>query len=189
MTLMGLVSMEFPDALALTAASAHKLGRQADDDAAVPSLTIGDFELRDVPVRTITVDDSYFDVVIGHRVLAQFTVTLDGPGKAVYLEPNSAFGNDCRDADVGFATSHRIPPVREQDRGVHVTDVHPDSPASRAGMLAGDRLIAIEGLPAELWTPPAIADWFWRNVNREVKVTVRRGEQQMALTVVPETKR
>ena len=60
-----------------------------------------------------------------------------------------------------------------QDRGLMVMQVAPDGPAGKAGVLAGDILIAVDSSPAA--HPGAIARQFGpESIGRQVELRLRR---------------
>ncbi|MBW2110335.1 MAG: RIP metalloprotease RseP [Deltaproteobacteria bacterium] len=73
--------------------------------------------------------------------------------------------------------------------GIHVMtpeigQVREDSPAQRAGFLKGDIIVSVSGKKTETW--PLIKEAIQGNTGQRVEVTVKRGEQLVTLTVVPE---
>ena len=73
--------------------------------------------------------------------------------------------------------------VREEGDGVSVTKVNAGGPAEEAGMLAGDVIIGIEGQSAEGMSADDAKSLVRGEVDTQVLLTIRRGEQIMDLTV------
>ena len=73
--------------------------------------------------------------------------------------------------------------VREEGDGFSVTKVNAGGPAEEAGMLAGDVIIGIEGQSAEGMSADDAKSLVRGEVDTQVLLTIRRGEQIMDLTV------
>src|SRR6266404_2145109 len=65
-----------------------------------------------------------------------------------------------------------------------IGSVFKDSPADRAGLKEGDQVIAVDGkkMPSAL----AIADYVKQHAGRPIAFTVKRGSDEMTITVTPE---
>lgn len=97
----------------------------------------------------VTGSSSNFDVLIGGEVAKRFTVTLDYPHKRLFLEPN----RDFKKPFVGDVTGLRLQ-ADDTLTKYSVLWIVADSPAAEAGIHVGDRLVSIDGKPAErlrLW--------------------------------------
>lgn len=114
---------------------------------------------------------------IGNRVLERFRVTLDYAGRRVFLEPGRRY------AERDHLTRTGALFVRT-DGVVRVGGTLPGSAGDRAGLLAGDEVVAIEDRP--------IADWDLGTVSallddgepgRRVVITVRRGGRERVVRV------
>jgi S1-C subfamily serine protease len=67
---------------------------------------------------------------------------------------------------------------------VHVLEIVPDSPAARAGMAVGDRMIAIDGTPIDgIDGLQRLLDANW--IGRDCELTVLRGSSIIPLTLRP----
>jgi regulator of sigma E protease len=76
-----------------------------------------------------------------------------------------------------FTTHEGIAPV--------VGAVMPGSPADRAGMLAGDRVTAVDGKPVAVFED--LRDLIGGETGRSLRVSVDRGGKPIALSIVPES--
>jgi hypothetical protein len=76
---------------------------------------------------------------LGGGILKRFTLTLDYEGQMLYFEPNAAFS----ERDV-FDHSG-IWCMQDDAGGLSVVDVVKDSPADKAGLHAGDKIIGLDG--------------------------------------------
>jgi hypothetical protein len=79
---------------------------------------------------------------LGGNLLRRFSVYLDIPGQAAYLEPNAAVNDADLYNTAGFY------PVRSGGKLV-VQRVVPDTPAAKAGIEAGDVIVQMMGYPGE----------------------------------------
>jgi regulator of sigma E protease len=68
--------------------------------------------------------------------------------------------------------------------GVKVNAIVKDSPASRAGLKVDDVILATNGLPVRF--AENFASRVWEHNEKPMEVTVRRGKEEIKLTVVPE---
>jgi len=73
--------------------------------------------------------------------------------------------------------------------GVHVMtseigQVREDSPASRAGLQPGDVIVSVDGQATENW--PQIKEIIGVNTGQPVEIKVKRGSEDVTVTVVPE---
>lgn len=85
---------------------------------------------------------SSFDGIVGSDVLARFVLTLDYSRSEVVLEPSALF-------DAGLPESKTGLGVMIEGDGLEVEEVMPGSPAERAGLQPGDRLLAAAGMPLQ----------------------------------------
>ncbi|MDQ1336197.1 MAG: Zinc metalloprotease [Thermodesulfobacteriota bacterium] len=65
-----------------------------------------------------------------------------------------------------------------------VGQVREDSPASQAGFLKGDIITSVDGHATATW--PQLKEMIQGNTGQPIQITVRRGENHMVLTVIPE---
>ncbi len=110
------------------------------------------------------------DGIIGNGVLSRFTVMIDYNRSLLYLKPRKKYNRNFsydRSGIVAIASGQRL------DKYV-IKDIIPNSPAAQAGLLPGDRLIRISGLPKLLMDLPAINKNLKRKVGKKIKVVVKR---------------
>jgi regulator of sigma E protease len=66
---------------------------------------------------------------------------------------------------------------------LRVKEVLENSPGTEAGLQANDVIVSINDRPASEWTLPEVHEQFERAV--PCKLTVRRGEQTLKVTLTP----
>ena len=69
------------------------------------------------------------------------------------------------------------------DKAAVVQGVRKDSPAARAGIQAGDRIVKIEGIDNPTWEQ--VQPRVWLSPNQPLTVTIQRGDQVLQKTLVP----
>ncbi len=122
-------------------------GYSRADLARGKQLRIGEFTVDDMVIDLSTDTAGAFasrwvDGNIGNDVLARFTMTLDYRNRVVYLEPNSRTNVPTPPNRAGMY-------VQNDDRAYFtVVDVLTNGPAFEAGLRTGDRITAIDGIPA-----------------------------------------
>jgi hypothetical protein len=84
---------------------------------------------------------------IGGGLLKRFTLTLDYVNGVLYLQPNKYF----REPDV-FDRSGLWLMRADDDSAFEISDVVPDSPASKAGLQAGEKILKADQTPASALT-------------------------------------
>lgn len=96
--------------------------------------------------------------------------TVVVPVKLATRDLSDKFGNKAKIGDLGVEL---MPPL--------VGGFHGDSPAEKAGIEPGDRIVAVDGAPVSSFTE--IPRLIRPNAGRTVDVTVRRGTQVLTLPV------
>ena len=69
------------------------------------------------------------------------------------------------------------------DKQAVIEGVRHDSPAAQAGLQAGDRIVKINGIENPTWEQ--VQPEVWLSPNQELTVTIQRGDQVFAKTLVP----
>ena len=90
------------------------------------------------PGPSLSANDGY----VGNSLLHRFTVIFDYSRERVIFEPNSSFGDPFK----GNMTGIKVDPESDVARGFEVVYVEERSPASKAGVRTGDRIVEINGV-------------------------------------------
>jgi hypothetical protein len=122
----------------------------------VLSFSFGDQKIEDLPIGISQATkgiQSNPDVsgIIGNQILSMFNMTIDVPGKMLYLTKNSNFGKElnvnCSGIDLQLA---------KDKKKVLIHQVFEDSPASEAGINVNDELVEVNGKPVSQYDLPDI---------------------------------
>lgn len=116
---------------------------------------------------------------IGGGILRRFTLTLDYGHQRLWLEPNEEAGTpDIYDRSGLWLTA-------DGGEGFAVADVVPASPASKAGIRAGERVLAIDGTQAVALGLAALRERLKAAPGTVLTLTVagKAGTRQVALTL------
>jgi membrane-associated protease RseP (regulator of RpoE activity) len=142
----------------------------------VESLRLGTLELRDA------IGVAGGKALLGNEVLRRFTVVLDYGSSRLILAPNAHFA-DRFESDASGLDLRWDPAARE----FLVHDVHRDSPAARAGIQPGDRIVSVDGEPAGGFTIDQITRML-RVANRSATLRLRRGDESMTRVLATATR-
>jgi hypothetical protein len=114
---------------------------------------------------------------IGLRYLSRFTVTFDFPEEALYLRKGKRYSKP----DAG-ATSGLV--LRRIDGLVVVDSVPEDSPAQKAGILAQDVILEIDGKDVAHHDFFSLREILTTEVGRKVAIRIRREGREMSVEIV-----
>src|SRR5699024_1778261 len=120
---------------------------------------------------------------IGAKILKRFKVTFDYENGIIYMRKQDNF-------DMPFSNSYNglsIKSSRPDFDEFSVYHVEEESPASKADIRKGDKLISVEGKPADLFTMPEIREIFNRTPGTVLQLELKRGEEVLyrELTIEP----
>jgi hypothetical protein len=148
--------------------------------ARAQSLTLGGVKV-DKPVTYLSRQekgafaDAYIAGNVGYGVLSRFNITFDYPHQQLFFEKNAAYNQP----DVADRSGMWL---EQTDRGFEVFDVVAGGPADRAGVRAGDVIIAIDGRPTARWTLADARSRFKSAVGTRVHVKLE-GEKPRELEI------
>lgn len=148
--------------------------------ARVATLKLGTLALPAViaefPDRATREGDPGDGGVLGLTVLRRFRTTIDYPGARLLLEPTAEFGAPFEMNMAGLV-------LRDQDgSSLHALVVRPGTPAERAGIKAGDRIVSIDGVPVDTLDRLEIDRQFQRH-GAEILLEVRRDAEAHTFSV------
>jgi hypothetical protein len=171
------------DAWARRTGLAETLRRGIDDGGERVSrarIAIGPFERRAALVSYASPDMSYYEpynveaAILSEAVLDRFVMTFDYARDGVWLEP-------LPDIPPPFTRSGVLA-TKLPDGAFRVRRILADSPATRAGLRVGDRIVAVNGKPARQFSG---ADFARANAAATATITFRieRGAQHPRVSV------
>ena len=145
-------------------------------------LKFGSFDLRNVPTSfqviendTIEVNDNNRDGLIGNQILDRFNLIIDYQRDKLYLQPNKNFKKGFRVNRSGLS----IIASGENLNKYIVQDVLKKSPASKAGILAGDKILRINRIPSFFLSMKRINRILSRKEGRKLNIRVKRKNKKL----------
>lgn len=119
----------------------------------------------------------YHEAMIGMELMSRFNIIYDYPHQRVFLEPNQTFSDPFEYNMSGLSMR------RGRGDYLEILSVHPDSPASDAGLEIGDRVIRINGKEAikyDVWELRPLL----RKEGKTLTLSVLRGNQELEVSIV-----
>jgi hypothetical protein len=145
----------------------------------VRAVEIGKYRLHDVLTGFVSpadTSDVTTEAMVGLGLFSHFNVVYDYPGRRMFLEPNRRFAESFEYDMSGIA-------MRRGQNGTRiVTRVQPGSPASEAGLLAGDAVTQVNGVPSSTYDYFALQDLFTKS-GRRVTLTILRDGREKTVTL------
>lgn len=143
-------------------------------EARISSLRLGRHTIRR-PVVSISQDNAGFGTsdaagAIGSDLLRRFTVALDYRSLRMLLKPNAHFTQPYEVDMSGLELTTRP----DDFKVIQIKFVRAGFPAARAGLRAGDTIVAIDGRPAARYDLDMLGGMFKR-AGTEYVLTVKRG--------------
>ncbi len=114
--------------------------------------------------------------LIGCRIMARCRTFFDYAGNRLILEPNGSFADHFRWDKSGLTL---ITGGRGDLHRFLILRVVEDSPGQKAGLLAGDQLVEINGRPATAWTADALREFFSGDEKDVEIVRQRKGRTKL----------
>jgi len=120
------------------------------------------------------------DAVAGIDVWKRFDLIVDLANRKLYVQPNEMFD----DPEPYNRSGLLCRPVPDQQQGLVVWRIVPDSPADRAGIRQGDVLLAINGQTMDRTAPAAALLSLLQPAGTGVELTVRRQDKTFTRKIV-----
>jgi predicted aspartyl protease len=143
---------------------------------------MGNLEVHDPLVRmslqtsgVLTASDT--SGLIGPDILSQFNITLDYSRQSITLEKNHHYGKRSNFDRVGVW-------LGQDGAGFSVIDVISGSPADNAGIKSGDKILAIDGRPAEELELTEVREEFRNDTpGRKMRLRVQAGASSRDIVI------
>jgi membrane-associated protease RseP (regulator of RpoE activity) len=132
------------------------------------------------PVGQIYIADSGGGAVehvagsIGNVILKRFTLTLDYAHRMLYFEPNAHFNEPDLSSGGWFGMNVSRDSTTRQ---IEVVEIEPGGPADLAGILKGDRIVAIANSPADKYTDEQLSIIVNAVPGTTLQFTMQRGAE------------
>jgi len=139
------------------------------------SFTLGDLSIR-APLVYVSQDtggalaSSDYEGLIGSEILRRFRVVFDYAHGRLILEPNAHYAEPVEYDMSGIS----LRAYGDDLRTFRVYQVLANSPAAKAGMLVGDVLTNIDGMPASKFTLEEVCQMM-KQSGREHRLSIKRG--------------
>lgn len=146
----------------------------------VNQVNIGGYKLNDVVVSYVSKEHSkgeLHEIMIGLGLLSRFNLVYDYFSQRIFIEPNKNFNKPFE-----FDMSGMVTKLGQGDF-LEIVHVHPDSPASEAGLQVGDKITHINGKPA---TGYSIWDLrpMMRREGEKINLAVLRDNGEIEVTLI-----
>ena len=151
----------------------------------VSSVRLGDATLHHPLVTLNTASHGLFSVEgiagnLGYEFLKNFVLTMDYERRIAYVEPSSDFGKEAAYNRSGLGLG------REKDGSLLISRVNPDTPAARAGLKAGDRIVRMNGADPQTTAGEVFDQMLSGAAGSQVSVAVLQNGLEQDLTITLE---
>jgi predicted aspartyl protease len=153
----------------------------------IDQIRLGNFVLEDVVTTfpdegLVSAITSESDGNLGSEILRRFTTTFDYGRKRMILVANDHFADSFEFSTAGFRIHHSL----ADGRNAEVDDVYPRSPAARAGLVVGDRILAVDGRAIHQMGTEQLGRILRRSPGTKLRVKFSRGGEVYGITLVLE---
>ncbi|UCE17698.1 MAG: PDZ domain-containing protein [Gemmatimonadota bacterium] len=145
----------------------------------VRSLEIGGYKVDDIVASFVSRDYGgivFHEATVGLPVLSRFNFTYDYPSQRMFIEPNHRFTDPFEHDMTGMTLK------RNEEGYLAVSALHPDSPASEAGLRIDDVVTKVNGRTTEQLDYWDLRPMF-RQEGKIVLLTVSRDGEEFELSV------
>ncbi len=176
-------ALSLPDGAKDLAVGFSSWGEVRGKLARVPSLTLGDLRLNEVLVTFYEqgargVPPCGENGLVGSEVLQRFNVTFDYARERMFLEPGRRFGEPFEFNMTGIV-------FRRADEGrFQIVRVLPDTPASESGLMEGDVIVSVDGVPSSDCAEDSLRDAM-KDDSSILRLRIARGDSEMDVALRP----
>jgi predicted metalloprotease with PDZ domain len=115
--------------------------------------------------------------VLGQGILRRFNIVFDYTHEKIILEPNGHFNESFEFNMAGIQFNRAA-----QDR-FQISRVIPDSPASEAGLCAGDLIVQMNGQPASQFSVDDV-EQLLKKEGEKLMLYIKRGKELLQLSLI-----
>jgi predicted aspartyl protease len=158
----------------------------------INSLDLGKYKIHDIVANfpdansyldTLKATDVFRNGVMGGEVLSRFTIIYNFAGEKIYFKKNASYKQKFHFNMSGLTLKAKGARLRRFE----VTDVRKNSAAEKVGILTGDELLSINGIPAADLDLNSINAFFNSKPGRKIKMDLLRGGQRIHSTIALES--
>jgi predicted aspartyl protease len=120
------------------------------------------------------------DGIIGNVLLSRFTLILDYRKEILYFKPNKLYKKNIKYDRSGLILINAGLFLDE----ISILDVLSGTPAEEAGLLAGDRILSIGGIPVKIYSFDKVTNKLTAKVGKKIRLKVLRGEEKLKFEFV-----
>ena len=131
----------------------------------------------------VTGEGAKYDILVGGDLLRRFRVIFDYPHKRMILEASDEISKPFEADKTGL----RIYAQGSDLRGFKIVGVLGGSSSDKAGIKVDDVIEDIDNIPASQFTLQQLRELFRSSTTLKWKLGIRRGDQQLKLTVPAES--
>ncbi|NRA50704.1 MAG: aspartyl protease family protein [Phaeodactylibacter sp.] len=149
----------------------------------VPNLSIPPFQFssvvtsyQEIPYERL--DSTKLDKrngILGNEILRRFTVILDYIKEEVYLKPNKGYNDEFKADRSGLLIIASGATLKD----FLIYSVLEGTPAHEAGLIAGDEIKRVNGIPAKILSLNGLIRRLQRSEGKSIRMVVRRGEDRV----------
>ena len=116
--------------------------------------------------------------VIGNDILSRFIVVIDYPGERLFIRPQNKWDRGFKYDRSGIS----VIATGENLNKFSINHIIEGSPADKCGLLSGDQIIRVNGIPAGMLGLHGISKRFQKRVGKKTRVIVKRNGEKKKFT-------